>query len=218
MIFWRLVQNQGWLGSGPVKKPWSQCQKKLLTSKILALEKQICWQLQRLEILEWNTKTENKKLYAVTLYIECELEFLNLFLCVLFSILSIEYHVNYFKSPYFSVPLKFHVTFVYLCHVFFKIFSLHLTCLGIVAKNLSVIIMSDHKNIKKEKPIVRLNEIIRIIVQMQCSMIDVHILLAIKWPNSSKNISTSLIFLISLNLIKWSSKIHLLKQSFIVDK
>jgi len=134
----------------------------------------------------WNTKTENKKLYAVTLYIECELEFLNLFLCVLFSILSIEYHVNYFKSPYFSVPLKFHVTFVYLCHVFFKIFSLHLTCLGIVAKNLSVIIMSDHKNIKKEKPIVRLNEIIRIIVQMQCSMIDVHILLAIKWPNSSK--------------------------------
>ena len=190
MIFWRVVYNQGWLGSGPVKKTWSQCQKKLLTSKILALEKQIWWQLQRLEIQRLKTK----KLYAVTLYIECELEFLNLFLCVLFSILSIEYHVNYFKSPYFSVPLKFHVTFVYLCHVFFKIFSLHLTCLGIVAKNLSVIIMSDHKNIKKEKPIVRLNEIIRIIVQMQCSMIDVHILLAIKWPNSSKKTSQQVWF------------------------
>ena len=93
-------------------------------------------------------------MYAVTLYIEFELEFLNLFLCASFSILLLEYvpcKLLHVKSPYFSVPLDLTVTFVYLCHVFYEIFSLHLTAL--LQKNLSVIIMSDQKNIKKEKQI-----------------------------------------------------------------
>ena len=114
-----------------VKKVWRQCQMKLFTRKILALEKQICCQLQLREFLEWNTKTENKKLYAVTLYIECELKFPNIFLCVPFSILSIEYHVNYcskspYFSPYFSVSwISYNICLFVPCiyvHVFPNIF------------------------------------------------------------------------------------------------
>ena len=106
MHFWRTVFGQGRVGSGTAEHQKSM---KTMSDESIYQEnfgfrkKQICCQLQLREFLEWNTKTENKKLYAVTLYIECELKFPNIFLCVPFSILSIEYHVNsYSKSPYFS--------------------------------------------------------------------------------------------------------------------
>ena len=106
MHFWRTVFGQGRVCSGTAKRQKSM---KAMSDKAIyqenfgfrktnMLSATALW-IPRMKYKDW----KQKKMYAVTLYIECELKFLNLFLCVPFSILSIEYHVNYYsKSPYFS--------------------------------------------------------------------------------------------------------------------
>ena len=108
MHFWGTVFGQGRVGSGTAERQKSMktmsdeaiYQENFGFRKTNMLSATSPW-IPRMK--DWKQKIVRCNPIQCIVYIECELKFLNLFLCVPFSILSIEYHVNYYsKSPYFS--------------------------------------------------------------------------------------------------------------------